>query len=131
MFTSGTARGRGAWLRSALVAASAAALVTVAVAEQRPHLVHIVIDDLGFHDVGYKDAEVLSPNLDALRAAGVELTNFCELTSANPPDRRLRAVLVLRRPARAIVRPPCTHTCASSKYVSLDEVYWEHGGGCT
>ena len=50
--------------------------VAAATAPQRPHLLHIVIDDLGFHDVGYKDSEVLSPHLDALRAAGVELSNF-------------------------------------------------------
>jgi arylsulfatase A-like enzyme len=40
------------------------------------HIIHIVIDDLGFHDTGYKDSEVLSPHIDALRASGVHLTNF-------------------------------------------------------
>lgn len=61
------------------VIAAFAALIAAAVAvspEKRPNLVHIVIDDLGFHDVGYKDPEVLSPHLDELRAGGVELTNF-------------------------------------------------------
>jgi arylsulfatase B len=43
---------------------------------QPPNLVHIVVDDLGFNDVGYKNAEVLSPNLDMLRAEGVELARF-------------------------------------------------------
>lgn len=43
---------------------------------QPPNLVHIVVDDLGFNDVGYKNAEVLSPNLDKLRAEGVELARF-------------------------------------------------------
>ena len=42
----------------------------------QPNLVHIVVDDLGFNDVGYKNAEVLSPNLDKLRAEGVELARF-------------------------------------------------------
>ena len=32
-----------------------------------PNLVHVVVDDLGFFDVGYKDPEVLSPHLNALR----------------------------------------------------------------
>jgi hypothetical protein len=41
-----------------------------------PNLVHIVIDDLGFFDVGYKDSEIISPNLDSLRAGGVELGRF-------------------------------------------------------
>ena len=42
----------------------------------RPNLVHVVVDDLGFHDVGYKDPEIISPNLDQLRAEGVELGRF-------------------------------------------------------
>jgi len=40
------------------------------------NLVHVVVDDLGFFDVGYKDTEVLSPHLDALREEGVELARF-------------------------------------------------------
>ena len=41
-----------------------------------PNLVHVVVDDLGFFDVGYKDPEVLSPHLTALREGGVELSRF-------------------------------------------------------
>lgn len=31
---------------------------------------------VGFHDVGYKDAEIISPHIDDLRAQGVELSSF-------------------------------------------------------
>ena len=31
---------------------------------------------VGFHDVGYKNSEVISPNIDDLRAQGVELGSF-------------------------------------------------------
>ena len=63
-------------LATVLAASAARPAAAAAAAARRPHLVHIVIDDLGFHDVGYKDPEVLSPHLDALRADGVHLTNF-------------------------------------------------------
>ena len=31
---------------------------------------------VGFHDLGYKNSEVISPNIDDLRAQGVELGSF-------------------------------------------------------
>ena len=62
----------------AIVLALAVGVTAVVGAEPstQPNLVHIVVDDLGFNDVGYKNAEVLSPNLDKLRAEGVELARF-------------------------------------------------------
>jgi arylsulfatase B/arylsulfatase I/J len=51
-------------------------LAVFAVSDSRPNLIHIVVDDLGFFDVGYKDTEGISPHLDALRAGGVELGRF-------------------------------------------------------
>ena len=54
----------------------AAAALLAAASPTRPNLVHVVVDDLGFFDVGYKDPEVLSPHLNALRAEGVELRRF-------------------------------------------------------
>jgi arylsulfatase A-like enzyme len=64
-----------------LFLAAAAALLACctaasAVAGSQANLVHVVVDDLGFFDVGYKDPEVLSPHLDALREEGVELARF-------------------------------------------------------
>ena len=51
-------------------------LILATMKARRPHLIHIVIDDLGFYDVGYKDSEVLSPHIDTLRADGIHLTHF-------------------------------------------------------
>lgn len=43
----------------------------------RPHIVHIVADDLGWRDVGFNDCEdIRTPNLDALAADGAHLTQF-------------------------------------------------------
>ena len=62
--------------RPAMLAAALLLVPQLSLAASRPNLVHIVIDDLGFHDVGYKDPEIISPNIDALRAQGVELGRF-------------------------------------------------------
>lgn len=43
----------------------------------RPHIVHIVADDLGWRDVGFNGAtDIKTPNLDALAAEGAKLTQF-------------------------------------------------------
>merc|ERR1712226_190679 len=31
----------------------------------KPNVLYIMADDLGYHDIGYEDSEVLTPNLDA------------------------------------------------------------------
>lgn len=46
-------------------------------AERKPHIVHIVADDLGWKDVGFNGcAEIKTPNLDKLAAGGAHLTQF-------------------------------------------------------
>lgn len=41
--------------------------------DQRPHLVFILTDDLGWNDIGFHDARVMTPTLDQLAAEGVML----------------------------------------------------------
>jgi arylsulfatase A-like enzyme len=40
---------------------------------QRPNIVLLLADDLGWNDIGYHNKEIKSPNLDRLAATGVEL----------------------------------------------------------
>ncbi len=40
---------------------------------ERPNIVFILVDDLGWQDIGYQGAEIRTPNLDALAAEGVRL----------------------------------------------------------
>jgi arylsulfatase len=46
------------------------------VAADRPNIVLIVIDDMGYSDVGPFGAEIRTPHLDRLAAAGVRFTDF-------------------------------------------------------
>ena len=43
---------------------------------QRPNIVLILADDMGFSDIGCFGSEIKTPNLDALAAAGVRLTSL-------------------------------------------------------
>jgi len=56
---------------------AALSLLSSARAADRPNIVHIVADDLGWKDVGFNGAtDIRTPNLDALAAGGAKLTQF-------------------------------------------------------
>ena len=48
----------------------------IAAAQQRPNLLLIVADDLGYSDLGCFGGEIATPHLDSLAAGGVRLTQF-------------------------------------------------------
>ena len=63
--------------------------------ENRPNILFILADDLGWGDVGYHGSEIRTPNIDRLRNSGVELdqhyvcpmctpTRACLLTGRHP-----------------------------------------------
>lgn len=59
------------------VLACAAAAAATAPAPPPPRLLlSIIVDDLGHGDLGWTGSQVLTPNLDRLRAEGVALTSF-------------------------------------------------------
>ena len=47
-----------------------------AVAAERPNVVVLLSDDLGYADIGCYDGPVKTPNLDGLAARGVRFTDF-------------------------------------------------------
>ncbi len=52
-------------------------LVAAAPAAERPNIVHIVADDLGWKDVGFNGAtDIRTPNLDALAGSGAKFSQF-------------------------------------------------------
>ena len=46
-------------------------------AEQRPDILHIVADDLGFSDIGCYGSEIETPHLDRLEKEGIRFSD-CE-----------------------------------------------------
>ncbi|CAE1298906.1 ARSB [Acanthosepion pharaonis] len=43
---------------------------------QQPNVLFILADDYGYHDIGYHNSEISTPNLDRLAAEGVKLENY-------------------------------------------------------
>jgi arylsulfatase len=57
----------------------------IALAEdERPNILLIVIDDMGYSDIGPFGAEIRTPNLDRLAAGGVRFTNFYVGAACSP-----------------------------------------------
>lgn len=52
--------------------------------DNRPNIVLIVADDLGYADLGAFGAEIDTPNLDALANKGMKLTNFYTAPTCSP-----------------------------------------------
>jgi arylsulfatase A-like enzyme len=62
-------------------------------AEDRPNIVYIVADDLGWKDVGYHGSDIETPNIDKLAAGGARLEQFY----AQPMCTPTRAALMTGR----------------------------------
>lgn len=63
------------------------------VATDKPNILYIVADDLGWKDVGYHGSDIKMPNIDALAAAGARLEQFY----AQPMCTPTRAALMTGR----------------------------------
>ena len=63
-----------------LVSGAAAA----AVAAERPNILLILADDLGYSDLGSFGGEIATPNLDELAAHGLQLTNMYAAPTCSP-----------------------------------------------
>lgn len=60
----------------AIVAATPVTFVSAADPDQRPNIVLIMADDLGFADLGCYGSEIETPNLDALAGNGLRFSQF-------------------------------------------------------
>lgn len=81
--------GRRASIRQLLVSSSialglACAASAAGAEPDRPNIVLILADDLGYSDLGAFGGEIPTPNLDALVEAGVQMTNFHVAPTCSP-----------------------------------------------
>lgn len=53
-------------------------------ADKRPNFLLVVVDDMGFSDLGAFGSEIETPHLDALAHAGVRLTDFHSAPACSP-----------------------------------------------
>jgi arylsulfatase len=82
------------WFRSAKLGTAIAVVVLVvlatlrathaAQADARPNIVVILVDDMGWSDIGPYGGEIPTPNLDALAARGVRFTQFYSTPRCSP-----------------------------------------------
>ncbi len=72
-----------------LVAPAAAALMSCSteVAQQKPNVVVLYIDDLDFEELGYCGGEVYSPFIDSLAAQSLQLSNYYVAAPVSTPSR--------------------------------------------
>ncbi|MCC9606908.1 arylsulfatase [Blastopirellula sp. JC732] len=49
---------------------------SAASAAERPNIILIMVDDMGFSDLGYHGSEIATPNIDALAQGGVRFSQF-------------------------------------------------------
>src|SRR5688572_24011141 len=62
--------------RRQFLASSAGATAAFAAQDNRPNIIVMMADDMGFSDLGCYGGEIRTPNLDALAAKGVRFTQF-------------------------------------------------------
>lgn len=55
----------------------------------RPNVLVVVVDDLGWKDVGFHDASFSTPNMDIMVAEGVELSTFYAAATCTPSRAQL------------------------------------------
>src|SRR5215216_407241 len=59
-----------------LLVAFSFALSAIAAGAEKPNIVFILADDLGSYDVGWRNSDIKTPNLNALCQRGAKLENF-------------------------------------------------------
>ena len=70
------------------------------VPENRPNIIFVVADDMGWQDTGYSGNPIVkTPNLDAMAAVGLDFRNFYSAHATCSPGRM--AILTGRTPLRA------------------------------
>ena len=72
------------WSIRIILAAVLGLAALAATGQERPNILLIMADDLGWGDVGYNGAEIRTPNIDSLAAAGIRLERYYTHPSCTP-----------------------------------------------
>ncbi|GLU37327.1 arylsulfatase [Pseudomonas sp. NBRC 100443] len=72
------------WIALALAMLLCSGAYAATGSSARPNIILIVADDLGYSDLGTFGGEISTPNIDALAASGVRLTNFHASPTCSP-----------------------------------------------
>ncbi|SVB54426.1 uncharacterized protein METZ01_LOCUS207280, partial [marine metagenome] len=52
--------------------------------DERPNILLIMADDLGYTDIGAFGSEIRTPNIDSLARSGIAMTNFYAAPTCSP-----------------------------------------------
>ena len=73
-----------------------------------PHLIHILLDDVGHNDIGFANPRIRTPTLDGLAATGVKLSHFYTVRlSPFPPPLMLPPPPLSPLPCSLSASVPC------------------------
>lgn len=98
------------WLSCVLFAAGAWPLAAAAehsdlAGPEKPHLLVILADDLGWRDVGFHGSEIETPNIDRIAQEGIELNRFYVQPTCSPTR---AALMTGKSPMRLGINQPIT-----------------------
>lgn len=74
----------GGLLALAVCLVAGAREVSALAAAQKPHVIHIVMDDVGHNDLGFANSDIRSPHLDELVSSGVLLDRLYTFKECAP-----------------------------------------------
>lgn len=58
--------------------------IIISQAQEKPNIILIMADDIGFSDIGSYGSEINTPNIDALAEGGMRFTTFYNMAKCNP-----------------------------------------------
>ena len=67
-------------------------LTQAAAADKKPNFLLVMVDDMGWTDLGSFGSEIETPNLDRLAESGMKFTGFCTSVSCSPTRSMLLSV---------------------------------------
>ncbi len=107
-------------------------------AAERPHIILIMVDDMGFSDLGYHGGEIDTPNLDSLAHEGVRFSQFYNsgrccptraslMTGLHPHQTGVGWMTQSPRSNRGEKEPPAYQGFLNRECTTIAEVLQENG----